>query len=471
MANPDTKPNSNSDLSAVFQAQHTAFLRNGPPSYEQRKATLKRLLAAVQNQEREIVAALQADLRKPETETLISEILTVSEALRHTISNLNGYMKSKPASPSLMMAGTKAWVHREPMGVVLIISPWNYPFNLCMIPLVSALAAGNRVIVKPSELAPSTSTLVKKMVDELFQADEVAVIEGGVDVSTQLLKQPFDHIFFTGSPGVGKIVMEAAAKNLTSVTLELGGKSPMIIDATADLELSARKLVWGKCFNAGQTCIAPDYVLVEASVHDRFVELVKKELNVRITTSEDYASIVNTFHHRRLQGLIDDAVSRGATAYSHQVDGSPTHLNPTLLTGVTPQMAVMTQEIFGPIIPILSWTDEGSMIAHIRALPDPLALYVFSKDRAFTDRVIARTSAGATCINEVMAHFSHPNLPFGGVNGSGIGKSHGEYGFVAFSNERAILKPRFGVDGFKVLLPPYGKGIAKAIRAVIAKKF
>jgi aldehyde dehydrogenase (NAD+) len=263
--------------------------------------------------------------------------------------------------------------------------------------------------------------------------------------------------------------MEAAAKNLTSVTLELGGKSPMIIDATADLELSARKLVWGKCFNAGQTCIAPDYVLIESSVHDRFVEMVKSELNERITTSGDIASIINRTHHARLQGLIADAVAHGATAHRHEVHGSDTHLDPVVLTGVTDKMNVMTEEIFGPIILIQAWTDEAAMVAHIRALPDPLALYIFSKDRAFADRVIARTSAGATCINDVMAHFSHPNLPFGGVNGSGIGKSHGEYGFVAFSNERAILKPRFGIDGFKILLPPYGKGIAKAIRAVIKK--
>lgn len=458
-------------MKKTFLAQQTAFLRNGPPSYEQRKATLKRLLAAVQAHEREIVVALQADLQKPEAETLISEILTVTEDLRHTISNLKGYMAAKSASPSLMMSGTKAWVHREPMGVVLIISPWNYPFNLAMIPLVSALAAGNRVMLKPSELAPSTSALIKKILSDLFEEDEVAVIEGGVNESTELLKQPFDHVFFTGSPRVGKIVMEAAAKHLTSVTLELGGKSPMVIDATADLELSARKLVWGKCFNAGQTCIAPDYVLIEASVHDRFVELVKQELKSRITTSKDIASIVNTSHHKRLQGLVEDAVKRGAQAFSHEVDGSASHMNPTVLTGVTPEMTVMTEEIFGPIIPILSWTDEGSMVAHIRSLPDPLAMYVFSKDRAFANRVIARTSAGATCINDVMAHFSHPNLPFGGVNGSGIGKSHGEYGFVAFSNERAILKPRFGVDGFKILLPPYGNALLKALRLAIGKKF
>lgn len=458
-------------MTSIFDAQQSSFLRHGAPSYAQRKATLKRLLKAVQDHERDIVAALKADLQKPEVETLVSEILTVTEDIRHTLSNLKRYMKPKRALPSLMMAGTQAWVHREPMGVVLIISPWNYPFNLCMIPLVSALAAGNRVIVKPSELAPSTSALVKKMLGELFQEDEVAVVEGGVEVSTELLTLPFDHVFFTGSPRVGKIVMEAAAKNLTSVTLELGGKSPMIVDATADLELSARKLVWGKCFNAGQTCIAPDYVLVHGSVHDRFVALVKEQLKERITTAKDLASIVTPRHRDRLQGLIDEAVSQGATAFSHEVGGSPTHLNPTVLTNVTPEMTVMTEEIFGPVIPILAWSDEAAMVAHIRALPDPLALYIFSRDRAFADRVIARTAAGATCINDVMAHFSHPNLPFGGVNGSGIGKSHGEYGFVAFSNERAILKPRFGIDGFKILLPPYGNAIAKAVRAVISRKF
>lgn len=456
-------------MKTLFALQNQSFLRHGAPTYAKRKATLKRLLDAVQAHERDIVAALQADLQKPEVETLVSEILTVTEDIRHTLANLKRYMRPKRAMPSLMMAGTQAWVHREPMGVVLIISPWNYPFNLCMIPLVSALAAGNRVIVKPSELAPHTSALVKKMLGGLFTEDEVAVVEGGVEVSTELLNLPFDHVFFTGSPRVGKIVMEAAAKHLTSVTLELGGKSPMIIDSTADLELSARKLVWGKCFNAGQTCIAPDYVLVHRQVHDRFVAMVKEELKERITTSKDIASIITARHRDRLQGLVDEAVSQGATAWSHELNGSVKHLNPTILTGVTPQMTVMMEEIFGPVIPILAWDDEAAMVAHIRSLPDPLALYIFTKDRVFSDRVIARTAAGATCINDVMAHFSHPNLPFGGVNGSGIGKSHGEYGFVAFSNERAILRPRFGIDGFKILLPPYGDGIAKVIRAVIKK--
>jgi aldehyde dehydrogenase (NAD+) len=456
-------------MKSLFSRLREAHHRSGPPSYAHRKANLERLLKAVRTRQDEIIAALKADFGKPEAETLISEVLTTTETVKHILANLKRWMKPRTARPSLMMAGTVAWVRPEPMGVVLVIAPWNYPFNLSIIPLLYALAAGNRVMVKPSELTPHTSTLVADLIGDLFPSDEVVVVEGGMQVAQELLALPFDHIFFTGSPRVGKIVMEAAAKHLTSVTLELGGKSPCIVDATADLDLAARKLAWGKCLNAGQTCIAPDYLLVHEAVHDALIDRLKAQFDARITTSDDFARIVNETHRARITGYLDDARAKGATLVEAGADVGDGRIRPTIILNATPDMACMQEEIFGPVLPVMRYTDITQVLEQVRSLPDPLSLYIFSTDAAFTERVVAGTSAGGTCLNEVLAHFGHPNLPFGGVNGSGIGKSHGEYGFNAFSNERAMLKPRFGIDTFRILLPPYKQGLVKALRVVIGR--
>lgn len=456
-------------MNDLYLTLRNAHFRSGPPSYAHRKANLERLLKAVRTRQDDIIAALKADFGKPEAETLISEVLTATETAKHLLSNLKSWMRPRGARPSLMMAGTVAWVRPEPMGVVLIIAPWNYPFNLSIIPLLYALAAGNRVVIKPSELTPHTSALIAKLVSDLFPADEVAVAEGGAEVSQELLKLPFDHIFFTGSPRVGRIVMEAAAKHLTSVTLELGGKSPCIVDATADLDLAARKLAWGKCLNAGQTCIAPDYLMVHDAVHDALIERLKAQFDARLTTADDMARIVNGHHRARILGYLEDARAKGGVLLEAGADVGDGRIRPTIVLNATPDMALMQDEIFGPVLPVMRFTETADVLAQVRSLPDPLSLYIFSRDADFTERVLTGTSAGGTCVNEVLAHFGHPNLPFGGVNGSGIGKSHGIHGFNAFSNERAVLKPRFGIDTFRILLPPYTNGLVKALRVAIQR--
>lgn len=456
-------------MNDLYLSLRDAHHRSGPPSYAHRKASIERLLKAVRTRQDAIIAALKADFGKPEAETLISEVLTTTETAKHILANLIRWMKPRKARPSLMMAGTVAWVRPEPMGVVLIIAPWNYPFNLSIIPLLSALAAGNRVIVKPSELTPHTSALIAALIAEVFPADEVAVVEGGVEVSKELLALPFDHIFFTGSPRVGKIVMEAAAKHLTSVTLELGGKSPCIVDATADLDLTARKLAWGKCLNAGQTCIAPDYLWVHDAVHDALIERLKAQFDTRLTTADDFARVVNESHRARIRGYLEDARAKGATLIEAGAAMGDGRIRPTIILNATPDMACMQEEIFGPVLPVMRFSELAQVLEQVRSLPDPLSLYIFSKDAAFTERILAGTSAGGTCVNEIFAHFGHPNLPFGGVNGSGIGKSHGEYGFRAFSNERAVLKPRFGMDSFRILLPPYKANLVKALKVAIGR--
>jgi aldehyde dehydrogenase (NAD+) len=339
-------------------------------------------------------------------------------------------------------------VQYEPKGRCLIISPWNYPVNLTFGPLVSAIAAGNTVILKPSEMTPHLSGLMVKIVRELFAEDEVAIYEGDAAVSQALLELPFDHIFFTGSPAVGKIVMAAAAKNLTSVTLELGGKSPTIIDASANLKEAARTTMWAKFTNNGQTCIAPDYIYVHSSVREKFVSLCRDTLKefygvdaAAQKASPDLARVVNERHTARLKGLLDDATARGARVLvGGVVDEFSNFIAPTLLDNISGDARIMQEEIFGPLLPIVPFEHLDDVIARINAAPKPLALYMWSRNKANVRSVLKKTSAGGTCINNSVIQYIHGHLPFGGINNSGIGNAHGVYGFRAFSHERAVLQ-------------------------------
>ncbi len=352
----------------------------------------------------------------------------------------------------------------EPRGTALIISPWNYPFNLAVSPLISALAAGNTAILKPSELTPATSALIARIVAETFPPDLVTVVEGDKDAAQALLALPFDHIFFTGSPEVGKIVMAAAARTLASVTLELGGKSPTIIGPGADIAGAAKWVAFGKFANAGQTCIAPDHVFVHDSQHEAFVAALRARIAATHGTgaaSPDLAGIVSDRHAGRLRGLIDGATAQGARIV-HGGEGNGTRLAPTLIEAVTPDMQIDHEEIFGPVLPILPYRDITEVIDRINARPKPLALYIFERDRNLVDRVIASTSSGGVGVNLTMLHASHPALPFGGVNSSGIGASHGEHGFRAFSHERAILSNRF--SPVPLLFAPYRGRSARLLR-------
>ena len=448
----------------LFEAQRGRALALRSSTAADRIEKIKRLRQAMFDRTDQIYAACHADFAKPAPEVDITEILPVVMEANHAIRHLKGWMKPERKRPTLLMFGTSAEVRYEPRGVCLIISPWNYPINLSFGPLISAIAAGNTVILKPSEMTPHCA-LMAEIVDDVFDENEVSVVQGAVETSQHLLGLPFDHIFFTGSPAVGKIVMRAAAEHLTSVTLELGGKSPVIVDKTADIAKTAQNLVWGKFANNGQTCIAPDYLYVHADVADAFVEAMGKALKrlygdqQAMASNTDYCRIVNDRHHGRVKALIDDATERGARV---STGGSPAnddnYIAPTILTDVDANSRVLEEEIFGPVLPIIAFTDTDRILADINAKPKPLALYVFARDNDFIDKVLDNTTAGGTCVNHSMVQFLHANLPFGGVNNSGIGNSHGHYGFKAFSHERAVVRERFSLSF--LFLPPY-KGFTK----------
>jgi aldehyde dehydrogenase (NAD+) len=368
-------------------------------------------------------------------------LLPIALQANDAIRNLEQWMKPKKVWPTLLLAGTSSHVQVQPRGRCLVISPWNYPAVLTFGPVISAIAAGNTVVIKPSELTPHCSAAIAKVVRDVFPAQEVAVLEGDASVAQALLQLPFDHIFFTGSPAVGKTVMAAAAKHLTSVTLELGGKSPTVIDASADVELAAGNLMFSKFVNAGQTCLAPDHVYVHESVKDAFVMHAKKALTeaygadpLAQQTSPHFARIVNPRHFSRIKGLLDDAKARGARILAGaSVSEADCYIAPTLLDNVPADADLMHAEIFGPLLPIITFSDLDQVINQINAGPKPLALYIFSKTQAHIDRLLERTSTGGACVNHSIFHY---------VNASGIGKANGHEGFLAFSHERAVLRAR-----------------------------
>jgi len=453
------------------QKEHALSLRRS--TYDERLAKLRKLKQAVLDNQVEMCEAAYADFRKTPAEVEFAEIFAVLSQLNKAIAHLRKWMKPKGVPVVLALLGTKAHVRCEPKGTALIISPWNYPFTLSFGPLISAIAAGNTVMLKPSEMTPKMSSVIRRILESIFDEEDVAVFEGGIETSTALLELPFDHIFFTGSPMVGKIVMAAAAKNLTSVTLELGGKSPTIIDRTANIKKTARNLAWSKFLNNGQTCISPDHVYVHADIIDEFCAAVQERVQHSYgktikdqSSNPDYCRIVNQKHFERLSGLINDAVQGGAeVVFGGETGAEERFIAPTLLRNVDKESAIMQQEIFGPIMPVFPYTDIDKVIAEINARPKPLALYVFSEDKQFIEQVISRTSAGGTCINTSMVQFLQENLPFGGVNDSGIGKAHGEYGFKAFSNERAVVQDKFSMG--HLMFPPYTPKVRKLIQTAV----
>lgn len=457
----------------ALQKAHATKIRNS--SANERMALLKKLLDWINKHQEDIRRAIYADFKKPYPEIDISEIFVVTSEIKHAINHLENWMKPKKVSTPLTMLGSSSYIHYEPKGVSLIISPWNYPFNLALGPLVSALSAGCTVIIKPSEITPHTSALIRRLVEETFDKALVAVFEGEIEVAQKLLAKPFDHIFFTGSPAVGKIIMKAAAENLSSVTLELGGKSPAIVDIQADLKDAASKIVWGKFVNCGQTCIAPDYVLVHRAIQIPFLEELKTQIlkmydpsGKGIEKSKDYARIVSTKHLKRLKQLMADAEIKGAQSFfGGYVNEEENFFEPTVLTGVTDDMTILQEEIFGPILPVKPYDDLEEALNYINSKPKPLALYIFSKDNNQIQEVFKNTSSGGAVANDCVLHFLQNELPFGGVNNSGIGKAHGHFGFLAFSNEKAVLKQRIGLTASKPLFPPYGLASKKIIQSLL----
>jgi aldehyde dehydrogenase (NAD+) len=464
------------DKSAIdhtFASQKACALKLRKSTCAERLEVLGRFEKVFKASYEKMYAAAAADFGKPEAEVDMAEIMVVVSELAHIRKNLKKWMKATPVKASLSMLGTSSKIIVEPKGTTLVISPWNYPFNLTFGPMMSAIAAGNTVIIKPSEMTPNMSRVIAEIVAEAFSPEEVALFEGTAEVSTYLTSLPFDHIFFTGSPAVGKLVMAAAAKNLTSVTLELGGKSPVIVDKTANIAKAARSIAFGKFSNNGQTCIAPDYLFVDESVKDLLIAELKNYIGRQYGLGEDalgngdYCQIANSAHHGRISGLLNDALAQGGQLITGgQIDDQQRFIAPTLVEGMSADSRIMQEEIFGPLMPILTFTDLDTVLEHINAQPKPLALYFYSSDRKAIDKVLKETSAGGTCINQTVMHFVHPNLPFGGVNNSGIGMSSGEWGFKAFSHERSVLEDKWGST--HLMHPPYTPKVKKLIKMAVS---
>jgi aldehyde dehydrogenase (NAD+) len=411
-----------------------------------RKILLTRLLDTIVENESEIISALKADFNKPAFEAVVTETSYVISDLKHTIKNINRWAKPKRVFPFIVNIPSSDYIYKEPYGRVLIISPWNYPFQLALCPVIAAVAAGNQIILKPSELTPNTAEIIQKIISKVFSINQVEVIQGDASVATQLLEQRWDYIFFTGSVAVGKIVAKAAAQHLTPVTLELGGKNPCIVDETANLQIAAKRIVWGKFINAGQTCIAPDYILVHQKSKESFIQFLKQEItnaygdNPEI--SPDFARIINAKNWSRLIGMLEsDKVIFGGKSNSET-----NYLAPTLIEENNLDSLIMQDEIFGPLLPIVTYNNESEIDTIIAKYEKPLALYVFSERNNFCDTIISKHSFGGGCINDTMVHFSNNKLPFGGVGHSGIGAYHGQLSFDIFSHHKAIVKKATWID-------------------------
>ena len=419
-----------------------------------RKEKLIKLLNVVNIYENEIIQALYDDFKKPAFEAVLTETSYVISELKDTIKNLKKWAKPKKVFPSILNFPSTDYIYKEPYGKVLIIAPWNYPFQLALCPLIAAVSAGNQVVLKPSELTPKTSKIIAKIIDAVFDKSHVEVIEGGIEVAQKLLAQRWDYIFFTGSVAVGKIVAKAAAENLTPVTLELGGKNPCIIDKTANIKLAAKRIVWGKFINAGQTCIAPDYILIQKEVKSLFISYLKEEITKAYgsnpSLSPDYARIINTKNWQRLVNMMEHekVIFGGQTVIENY------YIAPTLIEDSSLDSLVMCEEIFGPILPILTYEIDAEIDAILSRFEKPLALYVFTKNHTFSKNIIQKYSFGGGCINDTLVHFSNKRLPFGGVGHSGIGAYHGSLSFDLFSHKKSIVKKANWLD-LQIRYAPY----------------
>jgi coniferyl-aldehyde dehydrogenase len=434
------------DLASILESQRAAFLRDGAPSYEVRIANLAKLRKAILAHRKDIEAAIHADFgNRSAYETALMEIMPIVGGIDYLRKHLRGWMRPKARHVALQFRPGTAKILTQPLGVIGIIAPWNYPASLSLIPLATALAAGNRAMIKPSEYTPRTSALLASLVGGLFSADEVAVVTGGPEVAAAFSELAFDHLLFTGSTSIGRSVMQAASKNLVPVTLELGGKSPVIVDQGFDAAKAAKSIVFGKLSNAGQTCIAPDYALVHETDLDAFVAAftaAARDAYPAGTSDAAYGSIISQRHYDRLVGLVADSREKGAKIVEiNTAPGAtrPRTIAPTLILGATPEMKVMQEEIFGPILPVLPYRAIEETIARVNAGPRPLALYVFSDKTDVINDILARTTSGNVTVNDTLLHCAVDDLPFGGIGASGMGAYHGEEGFRAFSHSKGVF--------------------------------
>lgn len=463
---------SDNKFAELFNKQKANQFNIGNTTYKERIKKLKKLKHALEHTyKQDIRDALYADFKKPQLEVDLTEIYPVIDEIKYVSSQLKSWLKKEQVDTPLAMLGSSSYIINEPKGVCLIISPWNYPINLTFGPLVSAIAGGNTVILKPSEMTQNTSSLMARIVSNLFDANEIALVEGEVETSQALLELPFNHIFFTGSPAVGKIVMKAASKHLTSVTLELGGKSPTIIDDSVDIDRVVGKLIFGKFMNAGQTCIAPDYVLIDESMKDSFIESFKKQITTfyseKPESSKAFSRIVNKKHFSRLNEGLEEAKTKNAKIDSGgRSNDKDNYIDPTLISDLNENSRLMQEEIFGPILPLKTYKTLEEAVEYINSKEKPLALYIYSKKKKNINYILDNTRAGGTCVNHNLLQYLNHNLPFGGSNNSGIGKSHGYFGFLEFTNQRSLLKQHtFGaVD---LLKPPYSNWKQKIVDLTI----
>ena len=455
----------NDDLSKIkglFSSQVEKHSSLAKSTHGDRKQKLKSLLDNFMAMEQEAIDALSLDMKKSPTESIISEVLGVKAEADFAIQNLKKWMRSKRVpSPSTILF-TSGWVRPEPKGSILILSPWNYPILLCLNPLIAAIASGNTAVIKPSEFTPASGAFLKKLIERTFDPNEVAVVLGDEKTAIELLSHPFNHVMFTGSPSTGKLVMSAAAKHLSGVTLELGGKSPVIVDNSANISEAAWKLAFYKFANAGQTCTAPDYILCHESKKDDLISGLRENFKSFFSgndggPSSDYCQIVNTTHFDRIEGYLENAKGMGAKVVAGgNTDRSKRFIAPTVLCDVSIDSLVMKEEIFGPLMPIVTYKTMDEAIGFINKREKPLALYLFSYNKKNQKRLTEETSSGALVFNDCVIHHTNPHLPFGGINNSGLGSYHGKYGFDAFSHEKAILKSS-AWSPFRLMLPPYTK--------------
>jgi len=453
------------DLDNLATKMRDNFNSSNIPSVDERKEKLRQLRAQILSFQGEIELALKKDLRKSSFEAYASEVGFILEEIRFTLKNLSTWSKRKKVPTPLALQPGKSFIYPEPYGVVLIISPWNYPFQLSLAPLIGAIAAGNRVVLKPSEVAANTSAILVKLISQVFHESEVNIVEGGLEESQRLLVQKWDYIFFTGSTAIGKVIMKAAANHLTPVTLELGGKSPCIIEASANLDLAAKRCAWGKFMNAGQTCVAPDYVVVPRQLKDEFIERVifhiKNFYGENPKLSLDFGRIINALHFERMSKFLES----GRIVFGGEKDEQDRYISPTIIDNISWDHEIMEEEIFGPILLVIEYDDLSEAIKEILNRPKPLALYFFTEKKSLAEEALKKLSFGGGCVNDTVIHLANPHLPFGGVGDSGIGYYHGHRTFEIFSHYKSIFFQSRLID-IPLRYPPF-KGKLKWLRLFI----
>lgn len=456
------------DIEIILEEQKNYFNTQVTKDIEFRINQLKILKEGIIRYEEEISKALYKDLGKHKNESYMTEIGFVYNSITHTIKNLKKWAKPQKRSTPIYLMPAKSYVISEPYGSVLIIGPYNYPFQLLFEPLIGAIAAGNTAVLKPSEMSPNVSKVVKKMVDDIFNGQYVRCVEGGIETNTSLINSKFDYIFFTGSVAVGKIVMQAAAKNLVPVTLELGGKSPVIVDESANIKEAARRIIWGKTLNAGQTCVAPDYLVVHESVKDELVkemiDAINKYLGQNIEKNDSFGRIVNEKHFNRIKNMIEK--DRDGIVFGGNMSEKDRYIEPTLIEVNSRDAATMEDEIFGPVLPIMTYRNLDDTISEIRNAPKPLALYLFTRNKSTERKVLKEISSGNVSVNDTISHIANPYLPFGGVGNSGIGGYHGKESFITFSHKKGVLRKPASINN-SVAYPSFTEKQLRLIKRIL----